>query len=387
MIELRGITWDHPRGLAPLLATAAAYRQKHPEVRITWEARSLQAFGAQPVEELVRAYDLLVIDHPFTGAAARSGCIVALDTLLPPGVLAEQARQSVGPSDASYSYGGRQWALAIDAAAQVSAYRPDLLARAELPYTWAGVLALAREGRVAVPLTPVNAICSFLTLCASHGEPPGQAENRLVGYETGRTALEVLHGLAMHGHPADLTLDPPRLLDHMAANDEIAYCPLLFGYSNYARAGYAPCLIRFCDIPAAEEGGAPRGALLGGAGLAVSARCRALPQAADYAAWVAGADCQRTLYVQAGGQPGNRAAWTDPAANAATNDFFQGTLRTLDAAYLRPRYAGFVAFQEQAGAIIHAALRDHDDPRATLDRLDAAYRASRAKTTRGEPAQ
>jgi len=98
MIELRGITWDHPRGLDPLVATAAAYARTHVDVRITWSARSLQAFGDQPIDQLVEDYDLLVIDHPFVGAGARHGYLIPLDAHLPAAFLEAQAAQSVGPS-------------------------------------------------------------------------------------------------------------------------------------------------------------------------------------------------------------------------------------------------------------------------------------------------
>ena len=137
MITLRGITWDHPRGLAPMQATAAAWEREH-GVRVEWTARSLHAIGAQPIEELAAHYDLLVVDHPFAGVAARTGLVLALDQHLPPAFLKEQAAQSVGLSHPSYHYEGHQWALAIDAAAQVSSYRPELLERlgAAVPRTW-----------------------------------------------------------------------------------------------------------------------------------------------------------------------------------------------------------------------------------------------------------
>ena len=44
-VVLRGITWDHVRGLAGLQATAAAYVASHPGVRVEWTTRSLQAFA------------------------------------------------------------------------------------------------------------------------------------------------------------------------------------------------------------------------------------------------------------------------------------------------------------------------------------------------------
>jgi len=45
MTELRGITWDHTRGFLPMVATAQRFSELHPDVRITWEKRSLQHFA------------------------------------------------------------------------------------------------------------------------------------------------------------------------------------------------------------------------------------------------------------------------------------------------------------------------------------------------------
>lgn len=388
MVALRGMTWDHPRGLAPLVATAEAFARQH-DVTINWDARSLHAFGAQPLAQLARDYDLLIIDHPFVGAVAAGGYLLPLDEYLPAAFLDEQARQSVGASHRSYFYAGHQWALAVDAAAQVSAYRPDLLAAtgAEVPRTWDDVLALTRRQgapRVAIPLTPVNAISSFFTLCANHGVPPCRDADRLVSRATGRRALELLHELAAHAHPDSLDLDPPGALDRMANTDEIAYCPLLFGYSNYARPGFAPHLISFANIPTPRRGDPPRGSLLGGTGLAISSSCRAVADACAYAQWVASADCQRTLYVESGGQPGNRVAWTALPPTHVAPSFYAPTIETLDLGYLRPRYYGYVQFQDEAGEMLNEALRrGGNDVDATLDALDAMY----ARSREGVPAE
>ncbi len=107
----------------------------------------------------------------------------------------------------------------------------------------------------------------------------------------------------------------------MSTTDDIAYCPLAFGYSNYARTAYRPHRLSFGAIPSARLG--PVGATLGGAGLAVSAHCVHRELALTYAVWVADPDCQRTLYVESGGQPGSRTAWTDKAANALTAGYFR----------------------------------------------------------------
>ena len=82
--------------------------------------------------------------------------------------LAVLATQSVGLSHVSYQHDGHQYALALDAAAQVAAFRPDLLEAP--PETWDEVLALAEQGRVVWPAKPIDAFSSLVTIAATHGE-------------------------------------------------------------------------------------------------------------------------------------------------------------------------------------------------------------------------
>jgi multiple sugar transport system substrate-binding protein len=384
MIELRGITWDHPRGYAPLVATANGYTTIHPEISVRWESRTLQEFADYPLGLLAERYDLMVIDHPHIGVASAKRALIPMDHYLSEAQLAEQAANSVGKSNVSYNYQGHQWALAIDAAAHVSAYRADLLERSgeTVPGTWDEVLLLAgrlrRAGRgaIAVPLIPVDSLMCFYSLCANTGEDPCQDEARVVSRPVGRYALELLQALLAQAHPESLRWNPPSTLDRMATTDEVVYCPLLFGYSNYARPGFRQRLVHFTSIPSA--GGGPRGAILGGTGLAISSHCANPEAACAYAAYVASRDVQRGDYFDAGGQPGHRAAWTDARVNAASSDFFGGTLSTLDQAYLRPRYHGYMGLQERGGELLHAFLRDGNGVDATLDELDSLYRRSRA---------
>jgi multiple sugar transport system substrate-binding protein len=368
VVELHGITWDHPRGYAPLHASIEQYAAQT-GVRVSWKARSLKDFGDAPIDALARDFDLLIIDHPHMGLGLQSGCLLPLDAHLPPETLAALAAQSAGLSHASYTYGGHQWALANDAAMQASAYRPDLL-DAPFPDDWDGVIRLGERVRasgrwVAVPLCPTDAICSFLTLCASLGDPPAGGA-ALVDAAVGRAALALLLAFARVAHPESLDWNPIRMLDRMSSSGEIAYCPLSFCYTNYARDGYAPHRVHFRTIPGVK------GAILGGAGIAVSAYTRHPAEACAYAAWISSADVQRGLYVEAGGQPGNRLAWEDDHANALTHDFFRDTLPTLDAAYLRPRWNGWHLFQEQAGDLLHAMLR-RGEVGAALDELFRLY--------------
>lgn len=159
----------------------------------------------------------------------------------------------------------------------------------------------------------------------------------------------------------------------MSTTDEIAFCPLGFGYSNYARAGYRKSLVQFTDIPISGRGGLA-GSVLGGAGLAISTQCKGLSAAVEYATWVASGECQRTLYVQSGGQPGNRNAWIDPEVNSITNHFFEATLPTLEQAYVRPRFPGFVEFQTEASLLISDFLHGKHGSTTSLRLVDECYR-------------
>jgi multiple sugar transport system substrate-binding protein len=381
MIRLRGSTWNHTRGYAPLVATAKGFQIDHPDVEIQWDKRPLQDLADFPIETLAQTYDMVIIDHPAVGTCAYNRCILPLDELLPGEALSTLAKQSVGQSHRSYNYNGHQWALAIDAASHVSAYRGDLLQHlgVPVPQTWEEVLVLGQhlhqsgQAAMAVPLIPVDSMMCFYTLCAGSGEDPfSYSEQNVVSRETGLRALDMLKQVLAISHPECLTWNPINLLDRMSSTSEIAYCPWLFGYSNYSRAAYAPFQCKFTNIPTLK-GGLPKGAILGGTGLAVSSSCDHPEMAAAYGLYMASAECQCSTYFESGGQPGNIEAWHDARVNEAADNFFLDTLDTLTHAYVRPRYTGYIHFQTQAGLIVHEFLKNGGSPAPVLDALDRLY--------------
>src|SRR2546423_4635646 len=367
---LRGLTWKHDRGLAPLLATSQRFSEQHLDVAIQWETRSLQEFGEASIQTVANRYDLIVIDHPFMGQVAREKCFLALDKYFAPAQLDELKRDSVGPSYVSYWFDDHLWALPIDAAAQVAGYRADLLQANgfDPPQTWDQVLELAKfqTGFVTPTLSPLDSLMCFLTLCANLGEPPFARTDKVVSRDIGEQVLERLRVLAEHSADGALSANPIALWERMSSSDDIAYCPLAFGYSNYARKGYRSKLISFGLIPSSGLG--PVGATLGGAGLAVSQKCKHLDIALEYSFWLAGEQCQRTLYVDAGGQPSSKTAWQDPHANEITNGYFAATLPVLENAWLRPRFAGFEDFQVKALTAVSQFLKSERSCRETLGR-------------------
>ena len=373
---LRGITWNHSRGFTPLAATAQRFGELNAGVEITWEKRSLQAFADQPIDSLAETYDLLVLDHPWAGFAARVRAILPLDELLHSGFLGDQEANSVGASYASYRQDGRQWALAIDAAAPVASYRPDLVEkhRLHLPETWEELLELARAGWVTLPGIPIDTLMNFYMLCSTLGEDVCRTRERVVSPEIGGRALGMLRELTGLLDPEIFSRNPIQIYEAMTEGDDSAYCPFAYGYSNYSRRGYSRRPLVFDGLVTLD--GRPCRSTLGGTGLAISARCACPDVAARYAEFVASAQTQRSLYADAGGQPGHRGAWLDDYVNRNTADFFRNTLPVLERAFLRPRYHGYMHFQDNAGAPIREYLMRGGEDRVLLRKLDQLYRES-----------
>jgi len=370
------MAWDHPRGRDPLAAISARW-QAGRSIEVQWDARPLKDFEDQPLEELASRYDLVLIDYPFVGTAAGSGLIVPVNDWVEESYLADQAAHSAGPSYASYTWDGRQWALAVDAACQVAAVRDDLLGPAQaagLPEDWGDVLQWARElrrspARVAVPLNPNHAYCAFLSVGLANAGPGFWPRGGSVENMAGLEALEYLCDLARALHPLSRTADPIAISDQMAGSDEIAYVPLMFGYSNYARPGFRSRTLRFVDAPKGRSGHI--GSVLGGVGLALSAGSSVRAEAADLARTVAAPETQCGLYFDAGGQPGHGAAWASPEVNERVGGFFHAVSRTMEQAFMRPRVPGHRLFQVEAGELIHRCVWTGDiQPTGCLRRFE-----------------
>ena len=369
MITLKGMTWDHPRGYAPLEKAAALYHEIHPDIEIVWDKRSLQAFADRPLCMMARDYDLLIIDHPHVGEAERDHSLLPLNGTGHDSELEEFSRRSVGPSYASYDYKESIWALPVDAATQVSCRRPDLLQTP--PRTWDEVIALAEQKRVIMPLKPIDAMASFCTLSANIGYPLAAMEDRLLDREAARQVFENLLAVVQHLEPSCLSANPIEVLEIMSREDRYSYCPLLYGYNTYSRPE-AKKAIAFGDIPVLGSDG-PCGSMIGGAGLAISACCEHQEAALDFAFWVMSGESQSGFYFDAMGQPGHLDAWESDRTNGYSLDFFRNTRETLDRSWLRPRYDGFLGFIDHGGILVNKCLRGQADVEEVLDGLEALY--------------
>lgn len=377
MIELTGITWNHTRGYLPMVATAQRFSELHPEVAIAWHMRSLQAFADTPLQELAAQYDLIVIDYPSIGEAAHQDLLLPLDQHLPSDFLADQADNSVGSSHKSYHYNNLQYALAIDAATPISGWRADLLeqSEAELPSTWEDLLGLARRGLVTLPAIPIDSLMNLFMLANALGAEPFAHDDEVIPKEQGAQALQLLRELVSLSAPGSLSRNPISTWQFLADSDRVGYCPFAYGYSNYSRAGYAANVLRTGGLVSFD--GKVLRSTLGGAGLAVSRSSRHPREALEYAQFTASPRVQQTLYTYAGGQPGHRAAWLDVHLNAVAGNFFAATLPTLDDAWVRPRFPGYIKFQGMASRLVHGYLIEGGSESHILDQMNRTLHQTR----------
>ena len=375
-IILNGITWGHSRGITPLLAVSQRYNELHPGAEIRWSKRTLQEFADFPIEELTHQYDLLIIDHPWVGCAAATNCVLPLDEYLPADYLEDQLNNSVGYSHQSYNYKNKQWALAIDAATPVASYRKDLFDKNDkaIPQTWEELIALAKTGVVALPAIPIDMLMNFYSFCIAHGQTPFTNEDEIIDEGTGIDAIETMKELYTLVDKKMFNCNPIAVAELMSSTDDYWYCPFAYGYSNYSRTGYAKKLLHYADVITFNDRKIKT--TIGGTGLAVSAFSKHKDVAISFAEMIVSGECQRTLYVQHGGQPGHRSAWMDADANHLTHDYFSKILPAMDNGYMRPRYNGYLHFQDHAGLPLQQCIMDNSSPVDALLAMNEIYQQS-----------
>lgn len=344
----QGLTWDHPRGYQAL-ERLSEDRRRQGEAAIRWARQPLEGFESAPIDELAARYDVLVLDHPHLGDALAVDCLQPLDAVFTANELAGWRDQSIGASFTSYTLGGRPFALPLDAASQVMAHRPGI----EPPSTYEDVLSAAARCRVTLSLAGPHALLTVMSALVAQGTPPAVAPDADSLFDAAAFAevWPLLAGLYRASVPTDL--NPIGILEAMR-DGEVDLCPLVFGYVPYA-SGTPP--VHFVDAPRWTASG-PIGSVLGGTGLALTRRAAVSDALLDEIRTLMGLAAQTGLVPDEAGQPSARAAWTDPGIDARAGGFYGGTRETLEAAWVRPRWAGYVPFQTRASACVRQALAD-----------------------------
>lgn len=382
MGAFRGLTWDHPRGRQALEEAANRLRLGGSELDLTWDVHSLDGFESTPIETLAEKFDLIVLDHPHLGDAVQHQSLRPLDDIFTEEERERWARDTVGPSFRSYIYDDHLWALPLDTAAQVAAVVPDL--DEPHPSTWDEVEAFDHRRSIVLSLSGPHAFLSFASLCVALGEEPCNTTDQLVvSRDVGREAATRLRHLAARTPSGSDDLSPIMLLDQMARAGLADYCPLVFGYVNYADINQ-PRRLNFVDAPSAQVGGRP-GSTIGGTGVALTRRCDPSDELLDHLRWLMQPGTQRDFIPAFAGQPSLRSAWTDSTTNRESGDFYTGTMNTIDASWIRPRYPGFITFQTAASSLLRSMLRGDMPITNYLNHLDSLYVESRKASQKGDP--
>jgi multiple sugar transport system substrate-binding protein len=94
---------------------------------------------------------------------------------------------------------------------------------------------------------------------------------------------------------------------------------------------------------------------------------------------VAAPSWQAGPYVQCGGQPGHLTAWQNEDANRMTNNFFTNLLPAMCRGYMRPRYNGYLTFQDRAGEPIRRFLTGTGNPDMVIKEMNELYKNSLQK--------
>lgn len=349
-MRFRGLTWDHPRGRLALERAGGP---------VDWDVQPLEGFESAPIAENCAKYDLVVLDHPHLGEALVAGCLQPLDEIFAAEELTAIGERTIGRCLESYESDGRVYALPLDAATQVMACRPDLLAAH--PQSWEDVLMLARETRAAskragLCLAGPHAFLSFLSIAqAMQPELDLRNGDTWVPDEVAEAAIALLAELATMTPATTHGLNPIGMLEHMASADDVLLCPLVYGYVNYAASSRSRPLA-FHDAP--RVGGSPPGTILGGTGIAVSTRCAVNDELRAHLLWLMSADVQAGFIPENAGQPSARAAWLSEDVNAPVGGFYRNTAASLEAAAIRPRHDGYIAFQSEASAYLRQGFDD-----------------------------
>ncbi|MEU4607048.1 hypothetical protein AB0F43_29040 [Kribbella sp. NPDC023972] len=357
-VQLRGLTWDHPRGYRPLEAFEA------PGVQVVWDRQPLTGFESTPLSELAERYDLLVVDHPGLGAAIEAGAILPVEDVFAARDLKVWRERAVVPTWESYRIDGYGWALPLDAATQTFLYRPDRLSKP--PGDWAEVLSM-----------------SGVVLCVA-GPHAGLMLLGLAGDRTGAglldrsraiEALEVLRAVWRRSDQSAASLDPIGIHELLADSNELMCCPLVYSYAYYGGVSEDRVPLAWSAAPRLRADDRLANSTLGGTGLAVTPRAYARVLAVTkYVRGLLDIGVQLDLVSAVGGQSATAAVWASDVVDKAWNGHYSATLGTLTTAYIRPRFDGWIAFQDELSVRVREVLQSSVDAAAAVDRIEDDYR-------------
>jgi len=376
MPRLRILAWDHRRATGPLSAAISAFEAQHGDINLDIDVRPLSAFEHQGMAGAVRACDMIVYDHPFSGDIAQGALFLPLDAPLSDLLAPEHNPLYVGPSLTSYRHGGRLWGAPIDGATQHAILRADLLERvhAIVPQSWHDAESLGRIVRqhgmyLALPIETPHALLTIGALMANMGRPWSDDPHKPVTFDRDVLRAAMMHVRQLLAYCPRETLAWNSIAVHeaMVQRDDLVYCPCVYGYATYGEADMHRPLsfANFAGLNAPFHAGS----VLGGTALGISRHTRYPEQALAFVRFMLQAQVQDGIIPRHHGQPASVQAWDNPQHNTQFNGFFRAVRASMQTAWIRPRLPGYTVFQRDAGHTLARHFRAEISETQAVDSL------------------
>jgi len=365
MREITVLNWQNRRATQPMDAAIKAFTSTYANCSVRQVVRPLSDFEHQSLDDISHQYDLIVFDHPFSGAIAKSRCFVPLEEYLANELCHEADALYVGPSLASYRYGGHVWGAPIDGATQNAIYRRDLLSRLGhvTPQSHAQVLELGHTARrnglyLGTAIETPHALISILSYMANLGAPIEFDSNGITAipersFHEAYCAMADVLSLSAQECVRWNSID---LHEAMVGRDDIVYCPAVYGYATYGESDLRAQL-SFAGFAGIRQPFAT-GAAIGGTALGLS-RYSERPELALAFIKHMLSDLVQVEIVGANcGQPASLNGWKNVANDSRFNKFYSNVLESMELSWVRPRFHGYVEFQRRGGEVVAQALRE-----------------------------
>lgn len=381
---LKGIAWDHSRAYPPLVAVSQRYEELHPGVHIQWDKRTLNEFGHKPINQLTSDYDLIVIDHPWAGYCFDQNLVLDLRNLLSEEVLNQLDQLTIGASFSSYNYNDKLLAVPIDAATPAPSWRQDLMDKADLPIpkTWNDLIVLADKKRAIMPGFGADLFLNWLMLLHALDAQPFETGEVMAEQEPSLEAMAMLKRLAEPMPDEIFQWNPIKVAEMMTSTSQYAYCAFAYSYGNYSRPSFVDHPLKYGNLVSVN--GQPLRSILGGTGIAITTGCQQVSLAVDFTVYCSSAYTQSNIYTYAGGQPVRQEAWQNSELNLFAGGFFADSYDTHQNAIIRPRYNGYVAFQEQAGIPLQQYIKGELSGYEAWNEIEKMYLLSRKNEIRNK---
>ncbi|WP_298035409.1 ABC transporter substrate-binding protein [uncultured Dysosmobacter sp.] len=380
-MELRGITWDHERGVNPMIATSDEFHRIHPDVTISWRKRSLKDFGDGEIEKLLDTVDLIAVDHPFMPEALKKHLLLDLKEYIDTSFLEILRGEAIGASFDCYCLQDTIQALPMDVACETAAFNAEFFHSRNwrVPKTVDDIFALKEaipeNKQIGFPFWATDMTCIFMNLTAQQkGRNYFDLQNG-IDLKSGAVSASVISRMAAIAQPDSFDMNPIDVYNAMSEEGTIVYSPYGFGYTNYSRCGYHKDLLEYYDAPLINSD-AEVSTVLGGVGIAISSRISSekIPAAVEYLKFVVSPDVQKGIYTLSGGQPATMSAWLDEKNNQMTNNFFKNTLRTHQMAFVRPQLVEWPYFHTAAGEQLQKDIRNRISPETMAENFNRLYK-------------